>query len=216
MITLPLLLIAALYLALVVWIVRKFDTWLARIVVVLVLLSPVIYWVGGYQYVHYRHELDCAREGGLKVIIQPEKVDRVQLDADSFGAAGYAEFLLRAYAPELAVVEAWDGEYTGKGKKTGYFAYTIDPATASLPKKNWRFIKTPLAAPTDGLYVISKTSEWTDEISKTQTALSRNGKVYASWSEFYHYWSRNGVMNIGWQCFQNEGAMLQLASLIVK
>lgn len=200
MITIPLLFIAALFVVLLVWVGRKLQTWPTRIALLLVLLSPVIYAVGSYQYVHYRHEQDCAREGGLKVLIQPEKVDRIRLVTDSNGEYS-AEFLLQRLYPRLLVVEAWDGHYTGKGKKTGYFAYTLDPATTSLPQKDWKLIKTPLAAPTEGLYVLSESSQLVNEIEKTTTTLSRNDESIATWTMFDHYWSRNSLMNIDWRCY---------------
>lgn len=199
MITLPLLFIAALYAALLIWVGRKLKTWPTRIVVLLVLLSPVIYGVGSYQYVHYRHEQDCAREGGLKVLIQPEKADRIRLDADHFDEA-HARGLLYRHSPDLVMVEAWDGNYTAKGK-TGYFAYAPDVATTALTNKERKYIKTPLVEPTEGLYVLSESSPLVDEVKTTTWTLSRNGQVYATWTMFYHFWSRNSAMNIGWQCF---------------
>ncbi len=217
MITISLLFISALYIALLVWVGRTLSGWLVRVPVLLVLLSPILYWVGTYQYVQYEHRRDCKLEGGLKVFIQPEKVDRLRLDALS--GEERSEFLLRNFYPRLAVVEAWDGHYTSAGK-TGYFAYAPDPATITLPKKDWKFIKTPLSQPTPGLYVLGKADQLENEIEKTTWTLSRNGQLYASWTMFYHYWSRNGAMNIGWRCFyldaQNKGAELLLPELILK
>lgn len=221
MITLPLLFIAALYAALLIWVGRKLKTWPTCIAVLLVLLSPVIYGVGSYQYVHYQHEQDCAREGGLKVRIQPEKADRIRVGgADYYGGDYEANFLLRNFYPKLLVVEAWDGKFAGNGQKTGYFAYTPDPATTPLPKKDWKFIKTPLAAPTEGLYVLDRTEQLVNEIEKTTWSLSRNQQTYVTWTMFYHFWSRNGAMNIGWRCSypdeRTKDSQLTLLELILK
>ncbi|MBT0571387.1 hypothetical protein KIK84_13715 [Curvibacter sp. CHRR-16] len=218
MITIPLLIIFALYIALMLWIRKRFDSSLARRAVVLVFASPFIYWIGTYQYMHYRHEQDCAREGGLKVFVQPEKVDRIQLDPKHFNEPT-AEWLLNRNYPNLKAVEAWDGTYDGTGTygRNGHlFTYTLDPATTSLPEKERKFIKTPLTNLTDGLYVISKVPKWSHEISKTTTTLSRNGRLYASATWFYHYWSNNQAMNIGWQCFERVDETQQLTSLILK
>lgn len=204
MITIPLMVIAILYFVLLVWVGFKLKRWPTRISVLVVMLSPLIYWVGSYQYIHYEHKQACAREGGLKVFIPPEKADRIRLDMDSLGGADRAEFLLEKLHPKLTTVEAWDRKYNGKGQKTGYYAFSLDPATTALPKKDWKFVKTPLDAPTAGLYVLSESTSLTDVIEKTTTTLSRNSQQIATWTKFYHYWSRNGAMNIGWRCFYSE------------
>ncbi len=200
MITMILLPIVALYVALLIWAIRKLKTWAGRSAVLLLLLSPVIYMVGSYQYVHYRHDQDCSREGGLKVFIQPEGSDRVRLDADHYDES-YARGLLRRHSMSLVLVEAWDGHYNGQGQKTGYFAYVLDPATLALPNKDWKFIKTPIAPPNSDLYVISESARIESNLDTTTWKLSRNGRVFATWTMLYHYWSKNGAVNIGWQCF---------------
>jgi hypothetical protein len=221
MITIPLMVIATLYLALLVWLGFKLKSWPLRITVLLILLSPVIYWVGSYQYVQYEHGRDCAREGGLKVFVQPEKTDRIRLDMDSsYNGAYSAEFLLRNLHPKLVVVEAWDSKYNGKGEKTGYFAYSLDPVTTGLPKTDWKIVKRALTGPTSGLYVISQSSFLVNEVEKTTVMLSKNNQKIAAWTTFYHYWSRNGAMNIGWRCFyqdvQTKDPALTLSELILK
>lgn len=206
MITIPLLIIAALYIALMVWVSRKFQTWPARMAVVLVMLSPVLYWVGSYQYVHYRHEQDCAREGGLKVFIQPEKADRIRIGPEGFSGVENAEGFLKRYFPRLALVEVWDGHYdgSGTGKKIGLFSTALDPATTTLPKKDWTLIKSPLSEFTSGLYVLSvEHASEKKYIDKTITTLKRNGQLYATWTSLKHMWSNNGAVPIGWHCFES-------------
>ena len=202
MITLPLLALAVLYMGLLVWVSRKLKSWPARIAVLLVLLSPVIYWVGTYQYVQYEHKQACTRDGGLKVLIQPEKADRIQLNPDSFKESA-AQDLLFQYSPRLAVVEAWEGKFdgSGTGRKVGYFAYSLDPATTSLPKKDWKFNKVSLAESTTGLYVLSESAKVENNLTTTTWKLERNGQLYATWTMYHHYWTRNPGMPIGWQCF---------------
>lgn len=222
MITIPLMVIAILYLVLLAWVGFKLKRWPTRIAVLLVMLSPLIYWVGSYQYVQYVHNRACAREGGLKVFIQPESSDRIRLDSDTLGSG--AESLLHKFSPQLAVVEAWDGKYNGQGKKTGYFAYSIDPATTAFPKKDWKFTKVPLAEPTAGLYVLSQEIDFKDPHKQsTKWELRRTGKLYASWTLLYYLWSTNSAVPIGWQCFgpsssewQKSDPPVSLVQMILK
>lgn len=208
MIVIPLFILATLYLALLIWVGYKLKSWPARITVLLVMLSPFIYWVGSYQYVKYEHKAACAREGGLKVLIQPEKADRIRLDPDSFTSGGAAQDFLRMYSPRLTVVEAWDGTYRQQSitsvQTRDYFAYSIDPTATEAEKKDWkfnRFNKAPLVEPTPGLYVLSETAKIEDNVTTTTSKLVRNGQVYATWTKLHHYWTRNPGMPIGWQCF---------------
>ena len=206
MITIPLLLVAALYLGSMYWIAKKLTTWVARIVVVLLFFSPAIYVVWTYQAIKHEHQAACAREGGLKVFIQPEKVDRVQLAMESFNKRD-ATGLLREFSPRLSMVEAWDGNFNGKGKRTGYFSYTLDPATTALPKKDWKFAEVPLSQPTEGMYVLSRSDQ--SDVGpdggghryKTIDSLKRDGKLYASWTMLQYFWSHNPGLPIGWTCF---------------
>ena len=201
MITIPLLILTGLYLWFGVWLCKKFSSWPGRIALTVLMSSPALYWIGSYQYVKYEHEQACARDGGLKVLIQPEKVGRIRLDPDSGWSA---QDLLFQYSPRLEVVEAWDGEYDGSGTggKTGHlFAYSPDPATSVLPKRNWKFNKVPLAEFTPGLYVLTEISKIESNLTTTTLQLTRNGQVYARWTKFHHYWTRNPGMPIGWQCF---------------
>jgi hypothetical protein len=130
------------------------------------------------------------------------------LDPDSFSSGAYAQGLLRYYSPRLAVVEAWDGEYkqlTPTSAQTkDYYAYSIDPATTTLPKRDWKFVKAPLAEPTASLYMLSETAKIENNLTTTTWKLERNGQLYATWTSFYHYWSKNPGMPIGWQCFTSH------------
>lgn len=206
MITIPLLILTALYVWFGVWLCKKMGSWPARIAVALLMASPALYWIGTYQYVKYEHKAACARDGGLKVLIQPEKADRIRLDPDSFSSEIYAHSFLRMYSPRLTVVEAWDGTYrqlTPTSAQTrDYFAYSIDPATTALPKRDWKFIKAPLAEPTLGIYVLSQTAKIESDLTTTTWKLERNGQIHVAWTMLHHYWTRNPGMPIGWQCFE--------------
>ena len=220
MITIPLLIIALPYLALLVWAIRGPKTLLVRTAALLVLLSPVIYLVGSYQFVHYRHYQDCAREGGLKVFVQPEKADRIRLNLDSFIAGSRAEFLLTTLYPSLKTVEGWDGNFDGQGHRSGYFSYTLDQSTTSFSKKDWKVVKTQITELDSAVYELSVKHENIDSITKDVYILRRGDQRIASWTSFTHYWWENGFSNIAWQCFcgsnAGRGWELSLAELIVK
>ncbi len=210
MITIPLLILTALYVWFGVWLCKKMGSWPARIAVALLMASPALYWIGTYQYVKYEHKAACARDGGLKVLIQPEKADRIRLDPDSFssGGGGTAQDFLSMYSPRLTVVEAWDGEYkqlTPTSAQTkDYYAYSIDPTATEVEKKDWKFnkfTKVLLAEPTADLYVLSETAKIESDLTTTIWQLKRNGQLYATWTMLHHYWTRNPGMPIGWQCF---------------
>jgi hypothetical protein len=206
MITIPMLILTALYVWFGVWLCKKMGSWPARIAVALLMASPALYWIGTYQYVKYEHKAACARDGGLKVLIQPEKADRIRLDPDSFSSGGAAQDFLSMYSPRLTVVEAWDGKYkqlTPTSAQTkDYYAYSIDPDTAALPKRDWKFVKVPLAEPTAGIYVLSRTAKIESDLTTTMWTLERNGQLYVQWTMLHHYWTRNPGMPIGWQCFE--------------
>lgn len=205
MITIPLFILTALYVWFGAWLCKKPESWPARMALALLMVSPAIYWIGTYQYVKYEHKAACAREGGLKVLIQPEKVDRIRLDANSFRAESDAHDFLRIYSPRLAVVEAWNGTYKDLAQTTtqtkDYYAYSIDPATTALPKKDWKFDKVLLGEPTSGVYVLSGAAKIEGNLDTTTWKLERNEQLYAAWTMLHHYWSRNPGMPIGWQCF---------------
>lgn len=214
MITLILLPFAALYVVLLIMGVRQAETWPWRVVVAVVMLSPVIYMVGSYQYAHYRHEQDCALEGGLRILVQPEKADRIRLDADSLLAGDRPEFFLKRYYPLLMNMEASNGESAGKGKRL-YFDYSIDPATTGRPKNEWRLIKNPLAQTTPHTYELSEHATVTNHREKVVIKLSLDGTVMATWTMFSHFWSRNGAMNIGWQChYKDERGRASIVDLV--
>ena len=201
MIAITFLVLVVVYAGLLLLVGFKLKSWTARITAWLVLLSPPGYWLWTYQAIQYEHKQACARDGGLKVFIQPEKADRIQLDRDSFSDAS-AKGLLDYYSPRLVLVEASDGNFNGRGQRDGYFAYSPEPATTALPKKDWVFNKVPLDQPSSDMYVLTDSHQTDDgHRNKTITTLTRNGKLYASWVSLQYMWSTNGGAPIGWRCF---------------
>ncbi len=202
MITIPLLILTGFYIWFGVWLSKAFSDRSSRIIVGLVMASPAIYGIGSYQYVKYEHKAACERDGGLRVLIQPEKADRIQLDPNSSSGSRDARGFLVRYFPKLALVDAWDGEYDGKGQKSGYFSYSIDPETTALPKSDWKLIKSPLVEPTGGLYRMSVTDVTDRDLTTSTWKLERNGQLYAKWTMLQHYWIRIlGADLVSWQCF---------------
>ena len=202
MIGLTLWLLMGLYVSLFILAGKKSKTWKGRFIGWLLLLAPVAIYMWDYPVVYYQHQRDCKAEGGLRVLIQPEKADRVQLDGDSYNE-GSAHFFLYGYSPKVVLVEATESLHGQKS--TGYFAYTLDPQSVSGGRKlDYKFKKTPLTEPSGGLYVLSKHYEADDSLrrEKREWWLTRNGVLYAKWTAFRHYWNKihysDGVPE--WRC----------------
>jgi hypothetical protein len=72
------------YPALFVWAYKKNKTWQTRLVWCGLLSVPLVAHFWDYPVIYYRHQQACAADGGLRVFVQPERVDRVQLDENSY------------------------------------------------------------------------------------------------------------------------------------
>jgi hypothetical protein len=183
--------------------VKNLSGWTGRISLLLLMYSPALYWIGSLQYVKHQHEQACARDGGLKVFIQPEKADRVQLSQHGLGSG---EGVLERYFPSIQMVEAADGSWQQDGKPN-YFAYTVDPATANNPKSkysaipSYKFVKTPIAAPSKGLYTLKAEDLPHPDGNINRFVLEKDGKSYAQWTEYQTIWNPDGVLPSSWQCF---------------
>jgi hypothetical protein len=49
--------------------------------------------------------------------------------------------------------------------------------------------------------VLSESAKVENNLTTTTWKLERNGQLYATWTMYHHYWTRNPGMPIGWQCF---------------
>jgi hypothetical protein len=110
MIGLALWLILGLYVGLLVLAWKKVETGPARIVVLTILLSPVIWVIGESSVGHYKFKQACKSEAGLKVYIEnPPQAKRLRLEGNDFFAVD-AEGTLERY-PSLRQVEAQDRKF---------------------------------------------------------------------------------------------------------
>jgi len=202
------------------WIVIRKKSASVGVLAALILMSPVTYVVGSYYLAQARHKKDCTENGGLRMFARIEKSDRIRLDINSYIANSDAEYLLKGLHPSLMKVEGWDGRYTGNGNRTGYFTYFINPDTIPLSKALWEIEKTPLSAPSQGIYMLSEIHEIGRGIEKVAILLSLDGRPIASATMFTHYWWANSFSNVAWRCYysteEGESWMMSLARLVSK
>jgi hypothetical protein len=173
------------------------KTWKQRLLLWALLPLPALWYCKDYYVIKHEHEQMCAAEGGLRVLIQPEKADRVRLVGEGYRMLS-AQALLEKYYPKLALVESKSGEWNSQGKKiTDYFAYAVEPnPKVGLPmdKDPWKepkliFSESKLDSLDPNMYEISEHEFNTPRSSRKETRLSRNGKVYAKYTELVHWWS---------------------------
>lgn len=200
MIGLTLWALTALYLLLFILAGAKNDTWKERFRWWVILLIPLVFWLWDYPVIKYQHEQACKQDGGLRVLIQPEKTDLIQLDGNHYGYR-YAEEFLEKHYPKLQVVEA--RETSGPGTDR-YFAYSVDPSSVGAGAKNYKYLKTSLRQPTPGLYLLTEENGLKATFSgfKNQTMLMRNGQLYAKWTTYQATWHGFSLIGGGtiWQC----------------
>lgn len=188
-------LLIGLLIVLFFWVGLKSNNWKDRFKGWLLLLLPVVIYMWDYPVVYYQHQRDCKTEGGLKVFIKPEKVDRIQLEGGSFDEVS-AESLLQHFSPKLSLVEAVGDSHESIRDPHQYFAYSVSfipkdpPGIWGAYATPWKFNKIPLQKRSEGMYIISKRYEHDKSAhrEKTEWLLMRNGKLYAKWTEFLHYW----------------------------
>lgn len=190
-------LLAALFPVAFIVIGFKSKTWLARLLYWALLTLPVFWYCWDYFAIKREHERLCAAEGGLRVLIQPEKVDRVRLD-ESFMALS-ARSMLEVYYPRLQIVESKPGERRGTGNVTQhYVSYTAEPnPRVGLPMDKGPWSKEPkltyqesrVESPAANVFDISVHETSISHGTSKETRLSKGGKAYAKYSEFVHWWT---------------------------
>lgn len=192
-------LLAALHPVAFLVIAWKCNTWKLRFILWALLPLPAIWYCWDYYAIKNEHAQMCAAEGGLKVLIQPEKVDRVRFVGVSFRNSGAAKSSLNRHYPRLQATESMRGEYDGTdGHGQPYVQYTSVPnprAGEKLPLPPWKepeFVvsEARMIEHLDPLvYEISVREVHTPYRSTvTETLLSKQGKVYAKYSEIVHWW----------------------------
>lgn len=172
----------------------KGATWRSSLFRWFLLFSPVAIFMWDYPITYYRHVQDCKVEGGLKVYIQPEKVDEVQMGIQHFARVSVAEGLLKDYHPRLKKVEVGDGYYNNEKHQKDYKKYivTVEKTTKHPYKNDWEFNRETVPEFSSGMYIISKINGYDKAThrSKSQWRLTKNGKLYATITTFVHSWPK--------------------------
>ncbi len=183
-------------------------TWRSRFISWFFLFLPVALFMWDYPVVYYRHIQDCKAEGGLKVLIQPDKVDRVQFDPASYSGKSADESILRGYYPRLKLVETGVERYDNGRKVYDYFATSVVKTTDDIYKSDWTYNKTPISHLSEGMFVISMHTEYDESLhrSKEEWRLARDGKLYAKQTDFVHGWPKIQYPDAtpAWTCDENR------------
>lgn len=172
------------------------NSWKMRLLLWALLPLPAIVYCWDYFVIKHEHEQMCTTEGGLKVLIQPEKVDRVRLVGNIVGLS--AQGILEHYYPHVKFVEALTAERDSTGKSLHeYDAYTAEPN----PKKDLPWVKGflqegPLIFPASrvkfldpAIYEISVHESTIPHGTLEEVRLSKGGKIYAKHTTFVHWWT---------------------------
>ena len=174
------------------------KTWGMRLLLWAMLPMPAVLYCWDYFEIKKDHERMCSSVGGLRVLVQPEKVDRVRLLGVEFRNLGAAQGVLNRHYPTIRVVESMRGVYDGTAvNENQYVAYTLVPNPAAglpMPKDPWkepRFIveQSQIATLDPNVYEISHKELSTHRSATKETVLSRQGKTYARYTEIVHWWT---------------------------
>lgn len=183
-------------------------TWRSRFISWFFLFLPVALFMWDYPVIYYRHIQDCKAEGGLKVLIQPDKVDRVQFNPESYSGKGADESILRAFYPRLKLVETGIERYDNGRKVYDYFATSVTKTTDDIYKSDWTYNKEPISHLSEGMFVISKNYEFDESLhrSKDEWRLTRDGKLYAKQTQFAHFWTKIQYPDVttSWSCEEEQ------------
>jgi len=191
MIGLGIWILLGLYIGLLVLIWKKVEMLPARIVVTVILLSPVIWVVGESSVGYHKFKQACEAEAGLKVYIEnPPPAKRLRLEGGGFGLNG-AEYALNNY-PSLRQIEASDNNV--HVIPPAYAVYERGPdgkVVSTLMDKVGRQgghgqTKVFESAPSQAEYVISQTRDHLPyRLNKLQHALhDREGRLVATVTAF--------------------------------
>jgi hypothetical protein len=221
-------LLAALHPVAFLVIAWRCETWKQRLVLWALLPLPAVLYCWDYFAIKNEHVQMCAAEGGLKVLIQPEKVDRVRFVGDSFNGLA-ARATLEAYFPQAQLVEAMTDARGSNGKRLAYYeSYTATTNPKASPEDKGPFQKEPkllfekqkVVAMESSIYEISVREVSVPNRSIKETILSKQGKVYAKHTEIVHWWSgiRYPDAVPTWRCPDNKtpSAYMALRELIFK
>lgn len=181
---------------LIIW--KICDNWRGRLSLWGVMALAAIWYCLPYYQIKNEHAKMCAAVGGLKVLIQPEKVDRVRFVGVGFRNLGAAKGTLNRHYPQIQFAESLEGEYDGTdGAGRPYVAYTLVPnLKAGLPMAThpWKepkltFAVSPINALDSNIYEINQQETTVPGRTVKETILSKQGKIYARYTEIVHWWA---------------------------
>lgn len=191
-------LLVALHPVAFVLIARADMTRTKRVLLLIALFVPGTLYCWDYFAIQYEHEELCEAEAGLKVLIQPEKVDRVRLMGDRFRKESAPKAIFEKYYPQVTAVEALQTKEVGRdGRPLPYYViYTAAPnPKAGQWEKGSRqegkliFATARVDALDPAVYEISEQEVQISHGIKTEMTLSKGGKVYAKHTTFVHWWT---------------------------
>lgn len=178
----------------VIW--KRCDSWNRRFLLWALLPLPAIWYCWDYYAIRSEHAQMCAAEGGLKVLIQPEKVDRVRLVGRNSWASPIGT--LEQYYPQVKVVEALTKKRDPiTGKPLDYYeAYTTLPnpkagqwIVGSPQERKFLFPSTRIEVLDPNTFELSEAEAKVAHGTKTVMTLSKGGQVYAKHTTFVHWWT---------------------------
>lgn len=174
----------------------KSSTWKQRFLLWTLLPIPATVYCWDYFAISREHERMCAAEGGLKIMVQPERADRVRLAATVDDYSGRS--ILEYYYPRLHTAESLTEERHPTTQKR-LEVYEISVASAN-PKVGQPMEKFPWKEPAyqittsrldsmdPNVYEIAEHHQPLPHGGKTETTLSKSGRVYAKYTTLIHSW----------------------------
>lgn len=171
------------------------DTWRWRLSLWGVMALAAIWYCLPYYQIKNEHAKMCAAVGGLKVLIQPEKVDRVRWVGEI--TEGSAKSILKKYYPQVKVVEALTEKRGPDGRLLGYYeAYTATPnpkagqqEKGQVAEGKFNFAMSKVEKLDPDVYEISKLESEIPHGTKTELTLSKSKKTYARHTKLVHWWT---------------------------
>lgn len=177
MIGLVLWCITLVYLFLYIWAFFAIKNWKDKFLVWGFLLSPIVIYNWDFPFIYYEYYKVCKSDAGLKVFIEPQKMNKLVLDPELMGESEAKE-LLNAFYPRLKAVEATNSILK---RKKQFFEYKLDVIDGK-----YIYSKAPIKELSKDYYSLSRTltEKVSPHFTRTSYSLNKNGEKYAAWSYF--------------------------------
>jgi hypothetical protein len=171
-------------------------SWPQRLLLWIVLPLPAVWYCWDYFAIKRQHAEMCSEVAGVRVVVQPERTDRVRLVGRKF--AYDAKSILESYYPRAQVIEAVTEERDSRGAPLeNYVSYVgkanpkVGSATDKFPTFEPKAVisRSSLDAPTPGVFEISEQESQIPNGTKTETRLTKDGRLYAIHTTLVHWWT---------------------------